>query len=75
MGVSDIRRFGAAERASWAVGRAGTVAPSGWVLLQSLPAARPRNARNMPLELFGVSRWRLGGEEGRAECLPEGALS
>ena len=32
MGVSDLRRFGAAERAVWPVGRAGTAAPSGWIL-------------------------------------------
>eukprot|EP00969_Alexandrium_andersonii_P280822 12416094-Alexandrium_andersonii.AAC.1 len=29
-GVSDARRFGAAERAVRRVGRAGTAAPSGW---------------------------------------------
>eukprot|EP00969_Alexandrium_andersonii_P139100 6151600-Alexandrium_andersonii.AAC.1 len=32
MGVSDVRRFRAAERAVWPIGRAGTVAPSGWIL-------------------------------------------
>eukprot|EP00969_Alexandrium_andersonii_P349159 15430450-Alexandrium_andersonii.AAC.1 len=31
MGVSDFRRFRAAERAVWLVGRAGTAAPSGWM--------------------------------------------
>eukprot|EP00969_Alexandrium_andersonii_P308267 13626167-Alexandrium_andersonii.AAC.1 len=30
-GVSDFRRFGAAERAVGPVGRAGTAAPSGWI--------------------------------------------
>eukprot|EP00969_Alexandrium_andersonii_P338798 14973916-Alexandrium_andersonii.AAC.1 len=29
MGVSDARRFGAAERAVWPVGRAGTAGPLG----------------------------------------------
>eukprot|EP00969_Alexandrium_andersonii_P048867 2143377-Alexandrium_andersonii.AAC.1 len=32
MGVSDFRRFGAAERAVWPVARAGTAASSGWSL-------------------------------------------
>eukprot|EP00969_Alexandrium_andersonii_P009598 419390-Alexandrium_andersonii.AAC.1 len=32
MGVFDFRRFGAAERAVWPVGHAGTAAPSGWIL-------------------------------------------
>eukprot|EP00969_Alexandrium_andersonii_P188978 8350261-Alexandrium_andersonii.AAC.1 len=32
MGVSDFGRFAAAERAVWPIGRAGTPAPSGWIL-------------------------------------------
>eukprot|EP00969_Alexandrium_andersonii_P020286 886119-Alexandrium_andersonii.AAC.1 len=32
MGVSDFRRLGAAERAVWPVGRAGTNATLGWIL-------------------------------------------
>eukprot|EP00969_Alexandrium_andersonii_P359534 15453438-Alexandrium_andersonii.AAC.1 len=31
-GSPTFRRFGAAERVVWPVGRAGTVAPSGWIL-------------------------------------------
>eukprot|EP00969_Alexandrium_andersonii_P350720 15433807-Alexandrium_andersonii.AAC.1 len=31
-GVSDFRQFGAADRAVWPVGRAGTAGPSGWML-------------------------------------------
>eukprot|EP00969_Alexandrium_andersonii_P039446 1728548-Alexandrium_andersonii.AAC.1 len=32
MGVSNFRCFGATERAVWTVGRAGTAAPSGWIV-------------------------------------------
>eukprot|EP00969_Alexandrium_andersonii_P005141 223523-Alexandrium_andersonii.AAC.1 len=32
MGVSDSRRFGAAGRAVWPIGRAGAAAPSGWIV-------------------------------------------
>eukprot|EP00969_Alexandrium_andersonii_P359085 15452408-Alexandrium_andersonii.AAC.1 len=47
MGVSDFRRFGAAERAVWPVGRFGTAAPSGWIggpelTLTSLSSGRLR---------------------------------
>eukprot|EP00969_Alexandrium_andersonii_P281988 12465974-Alexandrium_andersonii.AAC.1 len=31
-GVSGFRRFGAAERVVWPVGRAGIAAASGWML-------------------------------------------
>eukprot|EP00969_Alexandrium_andersonii_P037618 1649209-Alexandrium_andersonii.AAC.1 len=30
-GSSGLRRFQAAEKAAWPVGRVGTAAPSGWV--------------------------------------------
>eukprot|EP00969_Alexandrium_andersonii_P249685 11034986-Alexandrium_andersonii.AAC.1 len=32
MGVSDLSRFGVAERAVWPGGRAGTAASSSWIL-------------------------------------------
>eukprot|EP00969_Alexandrium_andersonii_P025087 1096328-Alexandrium_andersonii.AAC.1 len=35
-GVSDFRRFGAAERAGWPAGHAETAAPSGWTLCPEL---------------------------------------
>eukprot|EP00969_Alexandrium_andersonii_P249179 11012882-Alexandrium_andersonii.AAC.1 len=41
MEVSDFRRFGAAERAVWPVGCAGTAAaPSGWILAPELTLTR-----------------------------------
>eukprot|EP00969_Alexandrium_andersonii_P282776 12501011-Alexandrium_andersonii.AAC.1 len=45
MGVTDFRRFGAAERAVWAVGRAGAVAPSGWILGPELTLTSHQNDR------------------------------
>eukprot|EP00969_Alexandrium_andersonii_P011632 506721-Alexandrium_andersonii.AAC.1 len=40
MGVSDVCRFRAAEGAVWPVGRAGTAAPSGWILDPELTLTR-----------------------------------
>eukprot|EP00969_Alexandrium_andersonii_P069127 3049880-Alexandrium_andersonii.AAC.1 len=40
MELSEFRRFGAAERAVWPVGRAGTAAPSGWTLGPELALTR-----------------------------------
>eukprot|EP00969_Alexandrium_andersonii_P176687 7812376-Alexandrium_andersonii.AAC.1 len=45
MGVSDFRRFGAAGRAVWPVGHAGTVAPSGWTLGPELTLTKGRSDR------------------------------
>eukprot|EP00969_Alexandrium_andersonii_P092530 4085060-Alexandrium_andersonii.AAC.1 len=39
-GISDFRRFGAAERTVWPVRRAGTAAPSGWILGPELTLTR-----------------------------------
>eukprot|EP00969_Alexandrium_andersonii_P117542 5199952-Alexandrium_andersonii.AAC.1 len=46
MGVSDFRRFGAAERAVWPIGCAGTAASSGWMLGPEL--ILPRGQRDRP---------------------------
>eukprot|EP00969_Alexandrium_andersonii_P046144 2024341-Alexandrium_andersonii.AAC.1 len=43
MGVSDFRRFRAADRAVWPVGGAGTAAPSGWILDPRPPLIRHHN--------------------------------
>eukprot|EP00969_Alexandrium_andersonii_P371878 15480476-Alexandrium_andersonii.AAC.1 len=40
MGVSDFRRFEAAERALRPVRRAGTAAPSGWIMGPELTLTR-----------------------------------
>eukprot|EP00969_Alexandrium_andersonii_P353837 15440805-Alexandrium_andersonii.AAC.1 len=45
MGVSDFRRFGAAETGVWPVGRAGTAAPSGWILGSELTLTSHYNDR------------------------------
>eukprot|EP00969_Alexandrium_andersonii_P131005 5793189-Alexandrium_andersonii.AAC.1 len=45
MDVSDVHRFRTAERASWPLARAGTAAPSGWILDPKLTLTRQQNDR------------------------------
>eukprot|EP00969_Alexandrium_andersonii_P258602 11433654-Alexandrium_andersonii.AAC.1 len=45
MGISDFRRLGAAERAVWRVGRAGTTPPSGWISGPELILTRGQSDR------------------------------
>eukprot|EP00969_Alexandrium_andersonii_P244382 10798308-Alexandrium_andersonii.AAC.1 len=46
-GVSDFRRFGAAQRAVWPVGHAGIAAPSGWMLGHERNLTRHKSDRPM----------------------------
>eukprot|EP00969_Alexandrium_andersonii_P036641 1606161-Alexandrium_andersonii.AAC.1 len=57
MGVFDFRRFGAVEKAMWPIGRAGTTAPSGWILGPELTLTRHEHDR------LGVPTYETGAVE------------
>eukprot|EP00969_Alexandrium_andersonii_P085172 3755966-Alexandrium_andersonii.AAC.1 len=69
MGVSDFRRFGAAERVVWPIGRAGTATPSGWILGPELTLTSHEGDR------LGFPTYELhsGPSEPSRGCLPTGA--